>query len=139
MFKKLMKDERGFTLVELIVVIAIMAVLATLLIPRIMGNVEDAAKQSSIGTARTLASEITVYNAKKIIDKANGVTGATTCPTSLPATGVTYTLKDTDVSSNTDLKLPTGTKFPNKDYVEIIIDSSGNASLNIKGTPTTTP
>lgn len=36
MFKKL-KDKKGFTLVELIVVLVILAILAALLIPRVDG------------------------------------------------------------------------------------------------------
>lgn len=132
MFKKLMKDEKGFTLVELIVVIAILAVLATLLIPRIMGNVKDAARQSEISTARTLASEITVYNAKAAAD----VTGKEpTIPTGLPAEGAAdQTVLKADVQSS-KLALPNDDDFPDETVVLIKVDSDGNAHIEEVTTP----
>ena len=41
MFKKL-KDKKGFTLVELIVVLVILAILAALLIPALTGYIDKA-------------------------------------------------------------------------------------------------
>ena len=132
MFKKFVKNEKGFTLVELVVVIAIMAGLATLLIPRIMGNVKEAANQSQISTARTLASEITINNAKAVSD----TTGTLhTIPATLPTTG-TVAVALTDISS-TDLKLPDRTNFPKDTVVKILVDTKGNASIQIVGTTTT--
>lgn len=61
--KKIRKSEEGFTLVELVIVIAILAVLAALLVPRIMGNMEEAKRSREMSDARTIASEITTYNA----------------------------------------------------------------------------
>ena len=46
MFKKL-KDKKGFTLVELIVVLVILAILAALLVPSLTGYI-DKAKEKSI-------------------------------------------------------------------------------------------
>ncbi len=124
MLKELTRNEEGFTLVELIVVIAIMAVLAALLIPRIMGNVADATRQTEITTAQTLASEITIYNAKKIA-------------ANKPTEAVQETTKLTADKLPTDLKLPTGTSFPKDSIVKIVVDKSGNASIEIVGaTPT---
>ncbi len=132
MFKKLMKDEKGFTLVELIVVIAILAVLATLLIPRIMGNVKDAAKQSEISTARTLASEITVFNARAAAD----VTGTIKpIPAALPAEGAADDTVEWDDIKSTELALPKEEDFPDKTVVLIKVDSDGNA--HIEDAPTT--
>ena len=64
MFKKLEKNEKGFTLVELVVVIAILAILAVLLVPKIMGNVDEARASRHTANARTIASEISTYNAQ---------------------------------------------------------------------------
>ena len=47
MFKKL-KDKKGFTLVELIVVLVILAILAALLIPALTGYIDKAREQSLI-------------------------------------------------------------------------------------------
>jgi len=41
------KEEKGFTLIELIVVIAVLGVLATLIIPRVVG-VQNKAKEAAI-------------------------------------------------------------------------------------------
>lgn len=46
MFKKL-KDKKGFTLVELIVVLVILAILAALLIPTLTGYIDKANKERS--------------------------------------------------------------------------------------------
>jgi type IV pilus assembly protein PilA len=127
MLTKIKKNEKGFTLVELIVVIAIMAILATLLIPRIMGNVKEAANQTQISTARTLASEITIWNAKASTDND---TTTKTIPVAFPTTGTT-TVAVGDLA-NGNLTLPTGTEFPEATVVEIVVDKDGNASLNIK-------
>ncbi len=44
MFKKLWKSEKGFTLMELIIVIVILAILALIAIPRLIGFAETARK-----------------------------------------------------------------------------------------------
>lgn len=63
MFKKL-KDKKGFTLVELIVVLVILAILAALLVPALTGYIDKAKNQSIISetrqvvmAAQTLADE----------------------------------------------------------------------------------
>ena len=63
--KQIKQNEKGFTLVELVVVIAILVVLAALMVPRIIGSVEDARRSSAIGDARAIASEIATHNANK--------------------------------------------------------------------------
>jgi type IV pilus assembly protein PilA len=121
MFKKLRKNEKGFTLVELIVVIAVLAVLATLLIPRIMNNVSDAERQRDISAARTIASEVTVHNAKALTDPAGSLT---TIPATLAAGHVLLSSELTG-----DLALPAGTSFPSDTVVKIIVGLDGEAIL----------
>lgn len=59
-----LRDQKGFTLVELIVVLVILAILAALLVPALTGYIDKANKQSAIAecrmavmAAQTLASE----------------------------------------------------------------------------------
>ena len=114
MLKKLRKNEKGFTLVELIVVIAILGVLAALIVPRIVGNVAEAAKETQIANARTIASEITIYNAQNdpnIEEDSVGYVTATSC------TG--------------KLDLPDGITWPTTTVVHINVDDNGNASIDI--------
>ena len=54
MFEKIrkMKNQKGFTLVELIVVLVILAILAALLIPALTGYIDKANNQKVIATTR---------------------------------------------------------------------------------------
>ena len=53
---KKMQNKKGFTLIELIVVIVIIGILAAIVIPRLAGFSSTAQKQADIATARTLAT-----------------------------------------------------------------------------------
>ncbi len=53
----------GFTLIELVVVIVILAILAAVIVPRFFGRTEDAKVSNAITTVKTLDSAIDMYNA----------------------------------------------------------------------------
>lgn len=57
MFKKL-KDKKGFTLVELIVVLVILAILAALLIPTLTGYIDKANKEKVVAETRMVAMAV---------------------------------------------------------------------------------
>ena len=52
------KKKRGFTLVELIVVLVILAILATLLVPALTGYIDKAKKSQVIAETRMLHTAI---------------------------------------------------------------------------------
>ena len=62
MMKK--SNKKGFTLVELIVVIAIMAILAAVLVPVVTNKIKDANAASQATTAENIAKTISLYLAE---------------------------------------------------------------------------
>ena len=80
MFEKIrkMKNKKGFTLVELIVVLVILAMLAALLIPALTGYIDKAREQSLIseGAMVLTAAQATVSEAYGTGDTSKLVTVA---------------------------------------------------------------
>lgn len=59
-----MKDERGFTIVELLIVIVVIAILAAIVIVAFNGVQNNAKTQSSKATASAVQKKIESYNAE---------------------------------------------------------------------------
>lgn len=60
-FKKALKNKKGFTLIELIVVIAILGILAALVAPRLMGFQESAREKADQQMAATIANASVIH------------------------------------------------------------------------------
>ncbi len=124
--KKFLKNNRsGFTLIELLVVIAILAVLATLYVPRILSSSANAEEKVEIANARTLASEITMYNFEHPDEKITG--GAAPAGWEKYKTG--YTVLAGTEASLTGSHLLDGRDFPSTTYVRLVIDGAGNCFI----------
>lgn len=80
MIKKLqaLKAKKGFTLVELVVVIAIIGVLAAILVPTMLGVVEDSRITSANTLATNIKNRVTEFFGKMDALKASYTGGAAT-------------------------------------------------------------
>lgn len=56
-----MRSQRGFSLIELMIVVVILGLLATLLVPRIMDRPEEARVSKAMMDIRTLESALRLY------------------------------------------------------------------------------
>lgn len=55
------RKNRGFTLIEIMVVVTIIAILAAVVVPQIVGRVDDARVQRAKADVQTLASSLNMY------------------------------------------------------------------------------
>jgi general secretion pathway protein G len=59
--KRLLQSERGFTFIEIMVVVAILAILAALVVPRIMGRTDEAKRTAAKVQIRNIEGALQLY------------------------------------------------------------------------------
>ncbi|MGN0342130.1 MAG: type IV pilin protein [Roseburia sp.] len=74
MSKKAKMNNKGFSLVELIIVVAIMAILAGVMIPQFVKYLENSKKSADLSQAEAIANAVAAQYAE---DMANGTTSLT--------------------------------------------------------------
>lgn len=97
--REMKKNQKGFTLVEVIVVLVILAIMAAILIPSLIGYIDKARQNSTqtecravVQAAQTLASE--AYAKDKTITE---IEIADSVPATNPDASGKYTIKTEDV------------------------------------------
>lgn len=141
MLKKLRKNQKGFTLIEVLIVVAILIILAAVAVPNIAGLRKEAQRGVEIANASEIATAINVYNSTR-----EGTD-------QIKATGTENKLAATDIDTAI-LKLKTAGLLPvfknNKGaedtdnaaakiaFAYIRIDAAGIASVDTTTVPTGT-
>lgn len=105
-------SKRGFTLVELIVVLVILAILAALLIPALTGYIDKARKSQVVAETRMLMQAVqtemsTLYGSDEYATQSNAITNTFTAAAKdgKPATGHGQTLGNLADRYNAIVKL----------------------------------
>ena len=141
MKKRIMKDQGGFTLVELIVVLVILAILAAILVPALLGYIDKARNGQYLEEAHSIYTAIQVVEDEKYAKGENAIAdlldsddlnevNAMVQPTVVNS--ATITCKDTDKSkhsnkeSYTVSELELEFKSQNGNTVTIKMDNKGN-------------
>ena len=123
MIKNLKNKKKGFTLIELIIVIAIIAILAAVAIPKFGEVRKNAALKTDIANAKTIANAVTALIAEeKLITDATSITP-------LVVDNDTSTLNTNEVEAY--MQNPPSPE--SKGYVryEVVVDDDGNVSITM--------
>ncbi len=113
MVKGTSKRRDGFTLVEVLIVVVIMAVLAATIIPQFSDSTKDAKESSVNFNLHTMRSQIELYKVQH-----DGITPS-------------GTLAELLVSTNSQGTVGTGAAFPYGPYMRVIPDNPFNNSNTV--------
>lgn len=127
-------NNKGFSLVELIVVIAIMAVLVGVLAPTLIRNVEKSRESTDLQNLDTLRGAVVTSLANETVDSAVG-TGGTYTIDGTAVAAVSSATGASDLQTELAANLPSGIKMKSKagktDGASIYITISNTGSVSV--------
>ena len=94
----MLRNQKGFTLIELIVIIVIIGILAAVAIPRYVDLVQQASDGTAKGVLGGLRGANSLIFAQRIIGNTTGAFGWTDIAGSAQLQGVTYALAATNLT-----------------------------------------
>jgi len=116
-----MRNRKGFTLVELMVVILIVGILAAVAIPLMQGRIDKAKWSEANATAGTIRTAVRAYAAETSIATAQALAGSNL---GVAATQSALGFSATDCA---------GTYFDADDYTITAVNANGIATITVTG------
>lgn len=144
---ELKKNEKGFTLIELIIVIAILAIIAAVAVPNIIGAVDNSRKSADVANAKIILNAAVQVQAKDA--NASIVPATITDLSSAPAAGAAneafYNALVTELNGSIPVPKYKGGDAAGASYFNLVVNGSQlsvtvtatGGDLNVAPTPDT--
>lgn len=116
-----MRNRKGFTLVELMVVILIVGILAAVAIPLMQGRIDKAKWSEANATAGTIRTAVRAYAAETSIATAQALVG-TNLGAAATQSALGFSATDCD-----------GTYFAPANYTITAVNANGIATITVSG------